>query len=304
MIRFRCKKCGKKLKADDEIIGRKVKCTRCDKVARVPPTDNLAKSTPAESPSAADPTPESSGEFSFSWEDPKSTAEPADSGEFVPPTVMGDDEFGDAIDGLSWNGDGAALGSESAGVVLPAVDAQSSEFAIKVKVKADGEKESSDSFEPRFKKAQRQSLSRRSIIIGILSLLLGAGGIGATVMVVRYLNPGQTFSAEFEKKALVLDYRRAVLQIEKSSRFLKIASQPSQSGANAATDDARRLSESQVNNLLDRVNDMTENSTVLVDASKLFDEDNDTAARALLIQSAKVLDDQRADIDQKTRAFK
>jgi phage FluMu protein Com len=44
MIRFRCKECGKKLKADDEIVGRKVKCTRCDSIESVPESDNLAKS--------------------------------------------------------------------------------------------------------------------------------------------------------------------------------------------------------------------------------------------------------------------
>jgi hypothetical protein len=40
LIRFRCK-CGKKLKATHDIIGKKVKCTRCDKVHRVPETDRL-----------------------------------------------------------------------------------------------------------------------------------------------------------------------------------------------------------------------------------------------------------------------
>ncbi len=43
MIRFRCSHCGKKLKADENIIGRKVQCVRCDHVERVPEKDNLAK---------------------------------------------------------------------------------------------------------------------------------------------------------------------------------------------------------------------------------------------------------------------
>lgn len=43
MIRFRCRECGKKLKAEEEIIGRKVRCTRCENVEIVPPEDNLAK---------------------------------------------------------------------------------------------------------------------------------------------------------------------------------------------------------------------------------------------------------------------
>ena len=43
MIRFRCKECGKKLKATEEIVGRQVKCTRCDSVETVPEVDNVAK---------------------------------------------------------------------------------------------------------------------------------------------------------------------------------------------------------------------------------------------------------------------
>lgn len=40
LIRFRCK-CGKKLKAGHDIIGKKVKCTRCPRIHRVPKSDQL-----------------------------------------------------------------------------------------------------------------------------------------------------------------------------------------------------------------------------------------------------------------------
>ena len=40
LIRFRCE-CGKKLKADPEIIGRKVQCTECPRIHRVPESDQL-----------------------------------------------------------------------------------------------------------------------------------------------------------------------------------------------------------------------------------------------------------------------
>lgn len=48
LIRFRCK-CGKKLKATPEIIGKKVKCTRCPRVHRVPKSDRLESKSSAES---------------------------------------------------------------------------------------------------------------------------------------------------------------------------------------------------------------------------------------------------------------
>lgn len=53
LIRFRCK-CGKKLKATHDIIGKKVKCTRCDKVHRVPATDQLDAKKPRRTKSPAD----------------------------------------------------------------------------------------------------------------------------------------------------------------------------------------------------------------------------------------------------------
>lgn len=36
MIRFRCKTCGKKLKADEQIVGRRVRCSKCDSIEIVP----------------------------------------------------------------------------------------------------------------------------------------------------------------------------------------------------------------------------------------------------------------------------
>ena len=49
MIRFRCHECGKKLKAEEDIVGRQVKCTRCDNIETVPKSDNLAKPSQATS---------------------------------------------------------------------------------------------------------------------------------------------------------------------------------------------------------------------------------------------------------------
>ncbi len=37
MIRYYCEACGKSLKADDSIIGRKAGCTRCESITEVPP---------------------------------------------------------------------------------------------------------------------------------------------------------------------------------------------------------------------------------------------------------------------------
>jgi hypothetical protein len=48
-VRFECS-CGKKLKASDEKIGKKVLCSGCGKTIRVPDADSVAKKEPAAAP--------------------------------------------------------------------------------------------------------------------------------------------------------------------------------------------------------------------------------------------------------------
>ncbi len=71
MIRFRCRECGKKLKAEDDIVGRNVKCTRCGSVETVPEADNLAKpNQPKIRPAVNQPNPPRFGSASR-FSDPK-----------------------------------------------------------------------------------------------------------------------------------------------------------------------------------------------------------------------------------------
>jgi DNA-directed RNA polymerase subunit RPC12/RpoP len=53
MIRFRCKTCGKKLKADEQIVGRRVRCTKCDSIEIVPKGDVTNSKSLGESPSGS-----------------------------------------------------------------------------------------------------------------------------------------------------------------------------------------------------------------------------------------------------------
>ena len=58
LIRFRCE-CGKKLKATRDIIGKKVRCTKCTRTHRVPESDQLApkNTTAAKSVASSKTTP-------------------------------------------------------------------------------------------------------------------------------------------------------------------------------------------------------------------------------------------------------
>lgn len=54
MIRFRCKTCGKKLKADEQIVGRRVRCTKCDSIEIVPKDVVAITNSLGDSPAGAD----------------------------------------------------------------------------------------------------------------------------------------------------------------------------------------------------------------------------------------------------------
>lgn len=69
MIRFRCRICGKKLKADESIIGRRVQCTNCSNIEIVPPEDRLEKVIPVESDQDSMIYAESDDDFDFSTTD-------------------------------------------------------------------------------------------------------------------------------------------------------------------------------------------------------------------------------------------
>ena len=55
LIRFRCE-CGKKLKAARDIIGRKVQCTQCPRIHRVPESDRLGTKSPKKQSPASEQT--------------------------------------------------------------------------------------------------------------------------------------------------------------------------------------------------------------------------------------------------------
>lgn len=294
MIRFRCKKCGKKLKADDEIIGRKVKCTRCEKVTRVPKTDNLAKV----STRPLDDRPqqvEAIGEEPdigqrFVWDEPDSSAESIDSDERASSLLAeGSDD-----DSLILNGTSSAIGTDRL-----STSRGKSEFSIHVDV--DRTPAPPDDFEPRFKVVQRGSSPlKKWLVFAVLGIVL-VGGIAG---VLTYLSGGNSdsgpaFTSDFESMPHVMDYRRAEMLLEKSDRFLTIASQATRSGPKIDADEAAELTD-----LHASVAELTQNSTVLTDVSKLMTANNTTDAKTLLLKSTRTLDEKRAEVDKKTRSFR
>lgn len=86
MIRFRCKTCGKKLKADEQIVGRRVRCTKCDSIEIVPKGDVANPNSLENSPSGSDKesghadvnpveTPSKDGDFESSISSLKNSSE-------------------------------------------------------------------------------------------------------------------------------------------------------------------------------------------------------------------------------------
>ena len=184
MIRFRCQECGKKLKADDSIVGRKVQCTRCPNVETVPSEDNLAK--PLAKNSDLLVAEESSKRLDANM--PKPVKKKTTSFKMGPPELIAGDE---PVEMFGHSGAGPAIDTET--------------------------------FVPKFNSARpKKSNLRRNVILGLIGLGV-ISAIVVVSNLGWILNARRMLSTDYEKLEEVKFYRNAVTQVENSRVALKIA---------------------------------------------------------------------------------
>ena len=186
MIRFRCQKCGKKLKADGDIVGRKVKCTRCGKVEIVPPKDNLAKPLQGH----ADKSSSSESSKRLDTTKPKPVKKKSASFKMGPPDLIASD-------------DSVEMSGHSGTSSVPVVDA--------------------NAFEPKYKSSKpKKSQTRRNLILALVGLGV-VGGIAIVANLGWILDTKRKLSTDYENLEEVKFYRSAASQLERSRRMMKIA---------------------------------------------------------------------------------
>lgn len=270
MIRFRCKECGKKLKAEEEIVGRKVKCTSCENVETVPPEDNLTRpNLPKKAATRLainKPNPvahSSSSKFSDSSLSDSSLSDSSEIDESDIGSLLGDDSGPVEMFGHSGAGPSAV-----------------------------------ETGRPRFKQlARTKSDFRRFVPIALIGLAI----VGIVLVAINsgwIFNSGPKFDPEFEALPAVANYRRAQKQLDKSRRVMMVVGE------------ARMSKSSLSQELIDELNDynesilaLTKNTTTLVEASRLVEQGEEAQANKMLTDEANIMDDRKFDVDRKTEDY-
>ena len=281
MIRFRCSKCGKKLKAEEEIIGRKVRCSRCENVETVPPTDNLAK------PFAKPENSVRSDDESESTDLTDSIEAPIDDHlQVVKPKSKTKRTKSRKSFGADSDEPVPELFGHSGAKSDPAV----------------GNSDSAVGNIPKFnvveKKKKRFNFGR-----WIIPAIATAVGLGLTALVTyfvissRYTEP--TFAAEFEALEEVKFYQRWHVELEKSRIKMSIMSKAFQSASIPGNSFTATFDE--LNSSADKY---TNNSKSLVkEAAELYAKGKDVHAKSLLVTTAREMKDLRDEIDNEVGEF-
>ena len=270
MIRFRCSQCGKKLKADEEIIGRKVQCVRCSHVEQVPEKDNLTKplaknrkQTSTKSRDDAQQDLVSDSKSTSKSSKPLHVSDPSKRGARV---AASQDEPVPELFGHS------AVISQPRGL--------------------DG---------PQFQITKKKKPSK------MMKWALPAIGLAAAITlisVIAYVWIGKAYAepklrAEFESMPEVQFYQKAHFELEKARRVMSIMVQAFQ----ATTPSASGLTES-FNGLNQEAEGYTRNSKTLVkEAAQLMAEGKDIAAKSSLVNTAKKMNILAKQINDEVEAF-
>ena len=268
------------MKAEEEIIGRKVKCPRCDRVARVPEADNLER--------PVDPDPigdafEEADELAAKVSDHSSSDDLQSSEQATrletnrpdfssfsalrprPNSSGADEDSGDAVE--VDNDTNEKIAQDSQGEVVEL-------FGHSAVVSG-----SDAPFEPRFNAAdpKKQSATNRTWIPIVLIAVALVGGTYFAMNLNRMFSTTQTLDNEFQQTAEAYGYAQAVKAIEKSNRFMTTAGK-----AMLFMAPSKKLEE-ELDSYSSSIVTLTKNSTVLTDAEALFKDGKKNGIQATIV---------------------
>jgi DNA-directed RNA polymerase subunit M/transcription elongation factor TFIIS len=264
MIRFRCQECGKKLKADDNIVGRKVQCTRCSNIEKVPPEDNLAKplakETEAKQEKAKEPSEASKR---LDTNKPKPIKKKSASFKMGPPDLIAGDE---PVEMFGHSGAGPTIDTEK--------------------------------FEPKFNSAKpKKSNMRRNVVLG----LIGLGVVGTIVVVANLgwiLNARRMLSTDYESLEEVKFYRNAVSKVERARLKMKIAGEAYLRIKSGSDEEKKAFADFNAS-----VESKTIKSDMLEKVESLFRAGEDMKAKALLVNTGGELAELQVEVEKRATKY-
>lgn len=264
MIRFRCKNCGKKLKADEQIVGRRVRCTKCDSVEivpkPVPSAESLINGHSREKDAGNELLEAANAAVNVS-------SAPAEK------EVRSEgNNFEFSIPSLNPSGKEGLLGQPSS--------------------------QNQQEFKPQFQLASKKvSRVRRIVMFAMIG-----GFLVVTLLVAINFNglmkARKMLSTDYEQLEEVVYYRNAVMRLEKSYRMMDVAGR-TYLAMNPNDESVAKEFEEAKSATLSR----TRNSDLEKDVESYFRQGEEVKAKALLVNTAVELDAWRKEIDLKTKAF-
>lgn len=303
LIRFRCRECNKKLKATPDIVGRKVKCTKCSNVEVVPPEDRLEKFVIQEKDDDLIQA-ESDDDFAFLLDvNPNAgTKSDAKAGSFKISTDGGDDDD-DTSESLIDDSEQLATVSENfAGAIDVRATGSNSErdeigdFDFSQSSTADREFVG-ESFARKKSRSNDQEFKRKLLGLGLALSMLGLLTAGI-YFGVSYLSSGPKFEAAFEELGEVFHYREAKLKLEKSGRQMGVVGRAyvaTQGGANGVLGEMQKLEKT--------ISVLTKESLVLDQAYELYKQGDSGVAKNMISDATRQMDALRIEVELKMNGF-
>ena len=306
MIRFRCH-CGKKMKAEEEIIGRKVKCPRCDRVAIVPKSDSLERPPDP----VSDSLDEASANAKAKKYDQRRKTDASQSFESGPPTNRTSRLKINRPDFASKGAMRSPAKNENAKDSLKvASNGESVDDSLNQTEDHDSDSDgevielfghstvlpkSDELFEPQFDVQPKKPQKKRG---WIPVALIAAALIGGTLVAINIKGSPRKFDSEFLETHEAQMYKQAAQEINKTNRFMTIA-------GNALLFDSPSSEEKkELDQYSAAITALTRGSTVLPDAEKLFKEGKKKEAGKLLRDATRLLDDRRVEVQAKLEAYR
>ena len=308
LIRFRCE-CGKKLKADPDIIGKKVQCTKCPRIHRVPESDRLGpkKVEPSQTPepvgnseplatntSAVQKTTapeEKAASHPIANNDLKSVAAPEH-----PSLIIKDELAGKEPSLLPKSGD-----SDSRFKLDPKFDPKPTDSLPTFEESFDFDpsdvqldtENSPSSKQPSRHRSQR-SISKTTI--------LASGGVVLSIMILAVIGClafGQvSFPTEFTERPEVQNYVTKIKEFRKSQQTLKIVSE-----AYVKSKSPTPQEREQIETFNRSIEPLANEEEKLTEALKLFQASQADKARSALISATKTLDQKIPELQAKAKDF-
>ncbi|MEM9941816.1 MAG: hypothetical protein AAF939_09515 [Planctomycetota bacterium] len=331
MIRFRCQECDKKLKADESIIGRRVKCTRCGNIEEVPSENRLERKFAKgafENNTKSDMNlirPESSSfDFLFDKKLESQNLIPDVGSEETSLLVQRDEKFGsdELAEDLGSRNGFPVVNSSNLAAPSPGSDrrfryspdedheSNSSKKKENQRVEETASNSALDVIENRHagesllsapspgrQFALKKKKEFKGQLIAVAAGLLGLAIVGLTLYFLSG-NPSSSrnsYDDAFRDFREVKAYYYARLQLEKAGRVYNVMRQALIKTGQDTDDVASELKQVQ-----DSIEELTIHSTVLDEAFELYQQEESDRAKEMVLTATQTMNERKLEIDLKT----